>query len=311
MGLFDKKFCDICGGKIGLLGNRKLDDGNMCKDCAKLLSPFFSDRRSSTVNEIKAQLEYRKQNKAKLAAFNVSRTFGDYRKIHVDASKGAFIVTDEGVSSFAEDNPDIIPISSVTSCTLDIDEDKTEIYMQNANGDDVSYNPPRYNCSYDFTISFRVNHQYFDEFSLKLNSFSIDGMGTPDYNKYYQMACEIVNFFAPGSMPQGNMPMNNMASQSYGYNQQQFAQPNMYQQPQYGQANMYQQQPQYGQANQYGQPNMYQQPQGGFAPAQQSNMYPQNGFAPQQNAAQGWFCQACGTMNNAGNFCQNCGNRRA
>ena len=33
MGLFDKKICDICGEKIGLLGNRKLDDGNLCKDC--------------------------------------------------------------------------------------------------------------------------------------------------------------------------------------------------------------------------------------------------------------------------------------
>ena len=29
MGLFDKKYCDICGEKIGLLGNRKLDDGNL------------------------------------------------------------------------------------------------------------------------------------------------------------------------------------------------------------------------------------------------------------------------------------------
>ena len=28
MGLFDKKICDICGEKIGLLGNRKLDDGD-------------------------------------------------------------------------------------------------------------------------------------------------------------------------------------------------------------------------------------------------------------------------------------------
>jgi len=33
MGLFDKKYCDICGEKIGLLGNRKLEDGNLCKDC--------------------------------------------------------------------------------------------------------------------------------------------------------------------------------------------------------------------------------------------------------------------------------------
>jgi branched-chain amino acid transport system substrate-binding protein len=54
MGLFDKKYCDFCGEKIGLLGNRKLEDGNMCKDCAKKLSPFCDDRRSSTVEHIKA-----------------------------------------------------------------------------------------------------------------------------------------------------------------------------------------------------------------------------------------------------------------
>lgn len=53
MGLFDKKVCDICGEKIGLLGNRKLDDGNLCKDCAKKLSPWFEERRHSTVEDIR------------------------------------------------------------------------------------------------------------------------------------------------------------------------------------------------------------------------------------------------------------------
>ena len=50
MGLFDKKICDICGEKIGLLGNRKLDDGNLCKDCAKKLSPWFEERRHRISN---------------------------------------------------------------------------------------------------------------------------------------------------------------------------------------------------------------------------------------------------------------------
>ncbi len=31
MGLFDKKNCDICGEKIGIMGRRKLDNGNLCK----------------------------------------------------------------------------------------------------------------------------------------------------------------------------------------------------------------------------------------------------------------------------------------
>lgn len=63
MGLFDKKYCSICNEKIGLLGNRKLDDGNLCKECANKLSPWFQDRRKSTVDGIKEQLQYRENNK--------------------------------------------------------------------------------------------------------------------------------------------------------------------------------------------------------------------------------------------------------
>ena len=52
MGLFDvfkKKECCICGNEVGLIGNRKLEDGNMCSKCAKQLSPWFDDRRHSTM----------------------------------------------------------------------------------------------------------------------------------------------------------------------------------------------------------------------------------------------------------------------
>ena len=52
MGLFDKKYCDICGEKIGLLGNCKLDDGNLCKECAQKLSPWFEERRHSIFYKI-------------------------------------------------------------------------------------------------------------------------------------------------------------------------------------------------------------------------------------------------------------------
>ena len=74
--LFEKKECDICGGEIGLLGNRKLEDGNICKACAAQLSPWFSDRKSSTIAEIKEQLAYREANKEKVAAFRTTRTLG-------------------------------------------------------------------------------------------------------------------------------------------------------------------------------------------------------------------------------------------
>ena len=94
MGLFDKKYCDVCGEKIGLLGNRKLEDGNLCKNCAKQLSPWFSERRHSTLADIKAQLAYREENKQAVKDFHVTLTLGKGMKVLVDEDAHKFMVTD-------------------------------------------------------------------------------------------------------------------------------------------------------------------------------------------------------------------------
>jgi len=106
--LFDKKYCDICGEKIGLLGNRKLEDGNLCKTCAGKLSPFFTERRGSTVEEIRAQLAYRAENAEKLKSFCIGQTFGIDEKIHLDSERKHMIVTSS--DDWTADNPDIIVI---------------------------------------------------------------------------------------------------------------------------------------------------------------------------------------------------------
>ena len=109
MGLFDKKFCDFCGEKIGLLGNRKLEDGNMCKNCAAKLSPWFSERRHSTKADIQAQLEYREANKSKVASFNATRTIGKRTKLLIDDGAGQFMVT--SASDYKSANPDVLDFS--------------------------------------------------------------------------------------------------------------------------------------------------------------------------------------------------------
>ena len=151
MGLFDKKYCDICGEKIGLLGNRKLENGNLCKKCAKKLSPWFSDRRSSTVEEIKAQLAYREENRQKVAAFHTTRTLGTNTKVLLDEDAGKFMVT--RARDLQEANPDVLDFADVTGCNLDIDESRSELKREDKDGKEVSYNPPRYEYSYDFYIT--------------------------------------------------------------------------------------------------------------------------------------------------------------
>lgn len=171
MGLFDKKYCDICGEKIGLLGNRKLEDGNLCKDCAKKLSPWFSDRRRSTVEDIKGQLTYREENREKAAQFRTTRSFGEEWRVLLDEDHRWFTVT--CARDLAEANPDILDFDAITGCRMDIDESRTELTHEDADGKDVSYVPPRYEYSYDFFLIITVRHPYFDEMRFSLNSSSV------------------------------------------------------------------------------------------------------------------------------------------
>ncbi|MBQ3076486.1 MAG: DUF4428 domain-containing protein [Clostridia bacterium] len=174
MGLFDflkKKECDICGGEIGLLGNRKLEDGNLCKDCAARLSPWFDDRRHSTIAQIKEQLEYREANREKVARFHMTRTLGKRMRVLLDEDAGLFLVTD--AKDLAEANPDVIPLSDVTGCELDIDETRTEQTRTNEEGKSESYNPPRYTYSYNFNMVIHVRHPWFDEIRFRLNGWAV------------------------------------------------------------------------------------------------------------------------------------------
>ncbi len=171
MGLFDKKYCDICGEKIGLLGNRKLEDGNLCKDCAKKLSPWFSDRRRSTVEDIKEQLAYREENRGRAAQFRITRTYGESWKVLIDEEHRWFTVT--RARDLAEANPDILDFDAITGCRVDIDEDRREQMREDSDGKEVSYVPPRYEYSYDFFLVISVRHPYFDEMRFSLNSSSV------------------------------------------------------------------------------------------------------------------------------------------
>lgn len=170
--LFEKKECSICGGEIGLLGNRKLEDGNMCKSCAAKLSPWFSDRRQSTVSEVQEQLAYREANQEKVAAFRVTRTLGENTKVLLDEDAGLFMVT--AAKNLEEANPDVLSFGDVTGCKLDIDECKTEIEYRDAEGEIQSFNPRRYAYSYDFYIVINVNNPYFNEIRFKLNRSAVD-----------------------------------------------------------------------------------------------------------------------------------------
>lgn len=292
MGLFDKKYCDICGEQIRLLGNRKLEDGNMCKDCAHKISPFMTDRRRTTVAEMKEHLAYREANKAKLRAFNPTQTYGESKKVYIDTVAGTFVVSSRSPGNWADENPDVMALGDVTQCTLDIDEDRDEIYMKDAQGNNVSYNPKRYKFTYDFKIQILVNNRWFDDIAFKLNSFDVEGMGTAEYHKYEVMGNQIRAALTGAPMAQTGYPQQGYAQQQnfqQPYAQQQNFQQQNFQQQGYPQQQGYQQpygQQQNFQQQGYPQQGFVQQPQGYQQPYAQQQNFQQQPFAQQQGYQQ-------------------------
>ena len=219
MGLFDvfkKKDCEICGKEVGLLGYKKLEDGEICKDCVKLLSPWFDDRRHSTVEQIKAQLQAREYNKLAMETWQPSIALGDYYTMYVK-TKGdvpiSFVVSNS--DKYRENNADILSFLWITACTPDIRESRTELKQTNSQGEKVSYDPPRYEYRYDFYIKLDIKGcDYIDDMRFRINSSTVkletvmpkatlfsaaqsfDPMLYPEYRKYKAMLdeiCEIVS----------------------------------------------------------------------------------------------------------------------
>ena len=276
--LFDKKVCDICGGDIGLLGNRKLDDGNLCKDCAAKLSPFFSDRRHSTVEEIRQQLAYREANARVVPTLNITRTLGTDTKIYVDEPKGKFVVS--RFSNWRDRNPDVIDLSQVDAVNTDVREHKSEIYRKTPDGKNESYNPKRYSYEYEFRVELQINSPYFSEIEFELTKNRPDRRGSAEFRDYELMCEEIQRTLRPSQYA---------AAPQAGF--QSAAAAGSWICPACGKTNV----------------GKFCNGCGAKQPAQPERpVQPASPVQPAAAPAGGWICPACGHAN-TGRFCMSCG----
>lgn len=119
MGLFDKKFCDICGDKVNMLTQQKLSDGYLCSDCKHKLGSFTSGWKQRTVDDVKRHLELREQNKQKYQQFNCSATAGGSNSsIQVDFNNRWFIFAINN-RDYKSGNPQIFDFSQLQDFWLE------------------------------------------------------------------------------------------------------------------------------------------------------------------------------------------------
>ena len=87
------------------------------------------------MEDIKGQLAYREENREKAAQFCTTRSFGEDRKVLLDEDHRWFTVT--RARDLAEANPDILDFDAITGCRMDIDESRTELTREDADGKGV------------------------------------------------------------------------------------------------------------------------------------------------------------------------------
>lgn len=199
MGLFDAKYCAICGSKVGLLGTMKLDDGHLCKDCTAKLSPYFS-RRHQNLASVQKHLAYREQNRINLQNFSETAVYGTTQKIHLDENHRTLVISRS--SDLIKANADLISFDDVQSLNKEIREDRDELKQEGEDGKKVSYDPPRYEYEYSFLVKMKFANENINS-SVSVDISDGDHPEIEfgeDYLKYNYLANELINTIAPGTI---------------------------------------------------------------------------------------------------------------
>ena len=196
MGLFDKKNCDVCGVKVGLLGGKKVKDGRLCSDCAKKQSPYLSSRKNFTVDEMKEHLEDRAANQELVKSFEPTRTVGASLKLYLDDARGLWFLTKS--KRYQDTNPDVFTAQQILGGRVDIEKgtrvETIEKAVPEKEGKPAVPARTKEVTYYNFYVLIDLSHPWVNQMRLQVNNSSLEGgVNHPDYKEAERDANEIVD----------------------------------------------------------------------------------------------------------------------
>ena len=210
-------------------------------------------------------------------------TSDQYQKLQcfIDDNKGNFTVARK---LDVNENPDIVPLSAVVQCRVDVERQQNEETYTTKDGETVSYQPPVYKYEFDYTMRIKVKNPWFDDMDFRLNTFSISSDNRGELMEVEQTGHQIIAALTPNAvgMQQPGMNMSSGMQQSGMYMNNGMQQSGMNMNSGMQQSGMYMN-----------------------SGMQQPGMQMNNGM---QQPGGLWKCQ-CGAEN-TGRFCEYCGQPR-
>ena len=176
------------------MGNRKLYDGNMCKECASRMSHWLTGRKEYTVQEMRMHLAYRDDNYRRLQNFVVSEVIGyDDYKLYIDFQQCQWFVARR--DNYFDENPDIFYFGQVTNAQIRVDENRSELHYHDQAGHLQSYYPPEYEYNYKFYVDVYVRDFLDNCISFGINTFRVEDGEDVEYYEINDVAQRMVSAF--------------------------------------------------------------------------------------------------------------------
>ena len=178
----DQERCSLCNEELSRYGNKQLADGIMCRNCAKLVSPWYTDDdlKEMTVEALRDHLEYRKQNEEKVAAFKESRKVDGKYSLYIDDEDGLFMLSKR--KDLQKDNPDVLALGDIEE--IEVSEERyqdtgVDIYLKmKLNGGQIRHLKMRVN---EFPGIARESDEYQNDSKLALAY--LDALASEDFEE--------------------------------------------------------------------------------------------------------------------------------